>query len=133
MNTMRFYTYRYQAVLANGDVHYLGYSSEFIYGDEGTMKSKFGGRYACYEDCSWDEEEPKMPADLIKILHSSEIEEAWQGKNQWAADELSRMFSFCDIRDRDVVGMIVTFEYEGRWDFENEVETYVISRPQLGS
>lgn len=129
MNTMRSYLYHYQAITVDGKVHYLGYSSEFDYGGDATLKSKFGGRYAYYEDCSWDEEEPQMPDDLIQIVDSKDIEEAWRGKNHRAANIMNRMFTFCNIPEKKVVGMIVTCEYDGRWDFESCIETDVVSRP----
>lgn len=132
MNTMHGSFCRYKAITADGKVHYLGYASEFTYDDMVYQKSRFGGKLASYEFCSnWDEygeKGPPRPKDLVRIVNPADIEYIWNGKRFCGAKDLAHMFSLCHIPEETVVGMILTYEEDGRWDLEHSVETFVISR-----
>ena len=131
MNTMCGSSCHYKAILADGSVHYLGYSSSFNYGDTSYEKSKFGGKYASFEEYLWDDDEPlSVPTDYVRLIYPSEIIKAWNGKSSWGAAVLAHMFSLCNIPEDAVIGMIITREDDGRWDFESSVETFVIPKPR---
>lgn len=129
MNTMRSTVCRYQAITNDGKVHFLGYASEFTYGEMVRQSSSFGGKCTSYGSCIWDNDDDSLPpADLIRILNPVEISNIWSGKSSCGSGDLEKMFSFCNIAEDAVVGMILTFEEEGRWDFQQNIETIVVPR-----
>lgn len=132
MNAMRSATCSYQAVTNDGNVHYLGYASAFSWDDVEYQDSEFGGKQAHYElwECYEEngEEIPPRPQNLVRLLHPYMITEAWSGKKNCYAEDLARMFSLCGIPEETVVGMILTYGEEGKWEFGPGAERFVISR-----